>query len=82
MTRLITPDITSYARKEYVEHALAAAEAARKLHNALHAMRRDGDHYNDPVAGIKALEGLQERLDAVADLESELLEHAMRVTIG
>jgi hypothetical protein len=71
MTRLITPELTGELKAAYVEKALKAAEAARVLHNALHALT---DGPND--------ERLQTRMDAVGQLEGELLEHAMRVTLG
>jgi hypothetical protein len=71
MTRLITPELTGELKAAYVEKVLKAAEAARVLHNALHGLT---DGPNDAA--------LQERLDAVERLEGELLEHAMRVTLG
>ena len=71
MTRLITPELTGELKAAYVEKVLKAAEAARVLHNALHALT---DGPND--------DALQERLDVVERLEGEMLEHAMRVTLG
>ena len=80
MIRLITPVVVGEAKAEYVEQAVKAAELARQLHNALNKLAQLQRHAD----GIEALraEAWQERLDAVEAMESELLEHAMRVTLG
>lgn len=82
MTRLITPNgLGSELKPVYIEAACEAAELARQLHNKLRGMQAVGfdDAIEEDDAGRKAL---QERLDAVEALEGELLEHAMRVTLG
>lgn len=71
MIRLVAPPLTGDLKIAYVQRTLAAAEAARVLHNALHNMT---DGPND--------ERLRTRMDAIEELEGELLEHAMRVTLG
>lgn len=83
MSRLITPTLTGEAKTEYAQQAIKAAELARQLHNALHQMKRDTlDFGGNDGAAATAKERLEERMDAVEALEGELLEHAMRVTIG
>jgi len=77
--RLYTPNLTGEAKTAYVEKAIAAAELSRQLHNALHHLLPDDS--NDGHAA-EARKRLQERLDAVEALENELLDHAMRVTLG
>lgn len=80
MTRLITPVVIGKAKSEYVEQTVKAAELARQLHNALNKLAQLQRHAD----GIEALraEAWQERLDLVEGLEGELLEHAMRITLG
>lgn len=83
MTRMPIPNLTAGETKTgHVEEILKAAEAARQLHNALNQMKPIEYAYRDDVQYGVAKVAWQERLDAVERLEGELLEHAMRVTLG
>ena len=86
MTRLVTPSVhlNGTSKEGLVKQLLDAIEAARQLHNALHRASPNARDYYPQGEGVAnaAATAWVERMKQVEALESELTEHAMRITLG
>ena len=71
MTRIITPTLPAEAKAEYVARVLSAVEKAGVLRDALHTL-------SDGISTA----ALDERIDTIEQMQNELLELAMRITLG